>query len=377
MVNKLKWAVISLYDYIKFLLFAFSIPRNSKLIVVVCHNGSLNGGASIVLNELLDHMDIRNYKVVVLCKNGGDLIKNSNYNYFVYQYIPKLYFFILKRFPLQAILVNTIICCSVINIIQNKYNCPIVWWIHEDRDLFDKMKQKLPSEINSRVKVLCVSRTSQEAFLKFYPNNKSSILHYGIRDYYTDKEKNNDKLGQSGLFRIGVVGMLCDRKNQMQIIHLMKKLPHNIVSRVQFIVIAGTYDKKYKEKFLLDAKNFKQIKFIPGVSHEKIIQLYSKINLLLCCSKYDPLPVVVTEAMMMECLCLVSSGCGQYHYIVDGKNGYKYDVNNISMLSEKLSFIIRTNDSMLSVLKNERELYKKEFSMTQTVEKMSSYLNLK
>lgn len=374
MANKLKWTIISIFDYFKFLLFMFSVPRNSKFLIVVSHDATVNGGAPVVLNELLNHMNLHNYIVVVLCKNGGNLMKKSDYRYFVYQYIPQLYFFVLKHFSVRAVLVNTIICSNVIKIVQKNYRCPIVWWIHEGMDLFNRMKDKLPDKINNNVKVLCVSNATQKVFMKFYPNCQSSILHYGINDSY--EEKNERKQDRDRIFKIGVVGMLCERKNQMQIIHLLNKLPRNIAKRIRITVISGTWDKNYKREFLSKSKEIKQIKFIPGLSHDKLMQMYNDFNLLLCCSKFDPLPVVVTEAMMMKCLCLVSSGCGQYTYIENGKNGYKYDVNDLNMLVDRLTYIVSKVGDEQSLLNNARKLYLKEFSMEQAVKKMSTYLHL-
>ncbi len=374
MFTKLKWTLVSMFDYIKFLSFIFSIPKSSKLLIIVSHDATMNGGAPVVLNELLNHMDLRDYVVIVLCKNGGSLTKEGNYRYFVYQYIPKLYFLVLRRFSIQAILVNTIICSNVINIIQDLYKCPIIWWLHEDIDLFEKMKDKLPDKINNNVKVLCVSNVTQKAFMKFYPGYESSILHYGINDYYMEKKKSRQTKNKK--FNVVVIGMLCDRKNQLQIIHLLKKMPYDILKEIQFTVIAGTWDSDYKKDFLLNAKKFKQIKFISGVSHKKLIKMYDEFDLLLCCSKFDPLPVVVTEAMMMKCLCLVSSGCGQYAYIKNGMNGYKYDVNDLNMLMSRITYIISKADDIQQLLDNARILYQREFSMDQAVEKMSTYLQL-
>lgn len=372
MFVKFKWLLVSIFDYFKFLIFIFSIPKNSKFLIVISHNEDSNGGASVVLNELLDHMDLDNYVVIVLCKTGGDLIKQNNYNYFVYQYIFKFYIAILKLFSVKAILVNTIICSGAVKIVQKYYKCPIVWWLHEDIDLFEKQKNKLPNKINDNVKVLCVSDTTQKIFRKFYPNHKSSILHYGIKDSYSGRKET-----KSNQFQIGIIGMLCERKNQLQIIQLLKRLPFDVANKVKFTVIAGTWDKDYKEKFLLESKNFNQVEFIAGISHDKLMGMYNEFDLLLCCSKYDPLPVVVTEALMMKCLCLVSSGCGQYKYIENGKNGYKYEVNDLDVLLNKIIYIINNVNNKNYILNNARKLYINEFSMDQTIKKISTYLCLK
>ena len=119
----------------------------------------------------------------------------------------------------------------------------------------------------------------------------------------------------------------------------------------------------------------KQIKIINGLSHDKILKLYKKTNLLIACSKIDPLPVVVSEAMMMECPCLVSSGCGQFKYIKDGINSYKYNVNDVEEMKKKLLFAIK-NTNNIKLRKKERETYLYNFSMQQAVTKMSKYIHM-
>lgn len=376
MLSKFKWAIISLIDYFKFLLFINKINNNEKLLIVVGHDGSSNGGASVVLNELLIGLDTRDYKVVTLYKNGGNLLKKdrmNGYHPFVYQYFSQLYINVLRRKKVQAFLVNTVICSKVIKQIQNEFTCPIVWWLHEGDDLFKKMISQMPKELSENLTVLCVSSNTGKVLKKYYPNKKLSIFHYGIKDeFYNVKHLEKDKKK----FVIGVVGMLCDRKNQLQLISLLEKMPVNISKNIKINVIAGTWDGTYKNTFLKRAHKFKQIDFIDGMEHKALLEYYTKMDLLICCSKDDPLPVVVTEAMMMECPCLVSSGCGQYFDIIDGINGYKYDVDNIDELVEKVLSIINEKD-FKKITYNARKLYQEKFSQVQEIKNMSIYLGLK
>ncbi|QOL70349.1 glycosyltransferase family 4 protein [Limosilactobacillus mucosae] len=376
MLSKFKWAIISLIDYFKFLLFISKINNNEKLLIIVGHDGSSIGGASVVLNKLLLSLDTRNYKVVMLYKTGGSLLKKdriNGYYPFVYQYFSQLYINSLRRKKVQAFLVNTIICSNVIKQIQNKFACPIVWWLHEGEDLFKKMANKMPKDLSKNLTVLCVSSNTEKAFKKFYPNEKSCIFHYGIKDeFYNVKHLEKDK----NKFVIGVVGMLCDRKNQLQIISLLKKIPVKLIKNVKINVIAGTWDNAYKHTFLKRAQKFKQINWIDGLDHKALLEEYTRMDLLLCCSKNDPLPVVVTEAMMMECPCLVSSGCGQYEYIENGVNGYKYDVNNTDEMVAQIVDAFNNKD-IEKIKLNERKIYLKEFSMQQLVDRMSYYLLLR
>lgn len=375
--NKIKCFFLSV---INFFFFFISINKklknNKKNLIVFSHDGSDKGGAPVVLFNLLNNMNLTNYNVIILFKNDGPLIKKckeQGYDSYVYQYIYKFYLWILAE-KVDSVIINTVICGNVVNFLQKnrKYQrANIVWWIHEGEDMFSLVQHKLPQKINKNVKVVCVSEISKIIFHKFYPNYNPEILHYGILDRFNKYIS----LEPNSKFVISVIGMLCDRKNQLQIVELVKKLPKEILSMLEINIVAATWDSEYKKKFVNQSYKIKQIKIINGLSHDKILKLYKKTNLLIACSRIDPLPVVVSEAMMMECPCLVSSGCGQFKYIKDGINSYKYNVNDVEEMKKKLLFAIK-NTNNIKLRKKERETYLYNFSMQQAVTKMSKYIHM-
>lgn len=379
--DRIKWSILSINNFFSFL---FTIKKTLKgkkrTLVVFSHDGSDKGGAPVVLFTLLKNMDLKDYNVVILFKTGGPLVnkcRKQGYHSYIYHYIYSLYLFVLAG-KVDSIIINTVICGNVINFLQKQdsyKSVNIIWWIHEGKDMFEVVKRKLPKKLNSNIKIACVSDISKKIFQNFYPHSHVKILHYGILDRYNyiyskGSPKNNSK------FVISVIGMLCDRKNQLQMLDLLKGLPPLVRNSIRVNIISATWDIKYKEQFMYRANGIKQIKFIAGLSHEKILKMYNQTNLLISCSKLDPLPVVVTEAMMMECPCLISSGCGQYRYIQDGVNGYRYNVNDINEMKRKLLYAIKNkNDKRLR--QRERETYLRNFSMGQAVAKMTEYINSK
>lgn len=366
----------SIIDFFKFLYFFNTrYDKNKKTLLVFSHDGSSSGGAPVVLFKLLENLELQNYNVVILFKNGGELVtecKKKGYAAYIYQYISTLYIKIIGP-TTDSSIVNTVVCGNVIEYLQEvNSHMRIVWWIHEGKDVFEMMTSKLPRHLSGNTKVACVSQRSKDIFKEYYPKIDPIILHYGLKDYFNEKKFFTS---EQKVFSISIIGMLSDRKNQLQIIDALKLLPKNILENLNINVVAATWNEKYKKNFMNEAAKYNQIKLIPGLSHEKLLALYGNTDLLICCSKDDPLPVVVSEAMMMECPCLVSSGCGQYEYIENGINGYKYDVNNTYEMASKIVEIFNNKD-IEKIKLNERKIYLREFSMQQSVNRMSHYLLL-
>jgi glycosyltransferase involved in cell wall biosynthesis len=49
---------------------------------------------------------------------------------------------------------------------------------------------------------------------------------------------------------------------------------------------------------------------------------------LICASRDDPMPVVVTEAMMFSKVCICSENTGSANIIQDGNSGFVYKDNS-------------------------------------------------
>lgn len=371
---RFKWALISVRDYFIFLFKYKKILSNKKKnILVFSHDASNKGGAPVVLINLLRNLPLNNYNVFVFFKQGGGLIKESKaagYYPFVYQYLSSWYLKLLKKHT-DCVLVNTVICADVVDQVQKKMKCPIVWWIHEEASLFEEMGKKLPKDLKSNVQLFCVSEVSKIAAERYLPQARPQIMFYGVEDRYHPYSRS-----KNALFEICVIGMLSERKNQMQILDMLDYLPNSYRKKIHVKVVAGTWNEDYKASFLNKLDKYPEIEFIAGLKHSEVLELYKQTDLLLCCSKRDPLPVVVTEALMMECLCLVSSGCGQYRYLKNGQNGYRYNVDSVSNLCSEIIEIMDNKHLSSVAAVAGRQVYLENFSMQHASSEMSKKLGI-
>lgn len=92
---KSKNFIRSIIDFLRFLyFFNTKYDKNKKTLLVFSHDGSSSGGAPVVLFNLLKNLELQNYNVVILFKNGGELVtecKKKGYDAFIYQYIFTFY----------------------------------------------------------------------------------------------------------------------------------------------------------------------------------------------------------------------------------------------------------------------------------------------
>ena len=77
------------------------------------------------------------------------------------------------------------------------------------------------------------------------------------------------------------------------------------------------------------AGNEKNIRFRDTIRKAKDYHdLYDQIEVLLCPSRTDPMPLVVFDAMMHGCPVILSDTVGQKTYIENGKNGFVFETEN-------------------------------------------------
>ena len=372
-IIKIKWFFVSVKDMLRWILiWNLKLKKSKKeLLLIWGHDASSNGGASVVLANLVENLDLNRYVVIVFNKTGGNLRDVGDYN-FVYQYFPKIFLKIINTDRVRGVLINTVVCGRVVEITQQSLKVPIIWWLHESNELFHHFQKSLPRQLATNVKVVCVSKKTEQTFKQYYPEYKSVVIHYGIRDCLSTRTV---KTITDKKIEILVIGMLTDRKNQLQILEMLKYIPEYVKSKIVIKIIAGTYDPGYRQKFIEQSQNIPQIMILNGVEHEKLIEMYRQATLLICCSKEDPLPVVVSESLMMGCPCIVSSGCGQYSKIKDGVNGYRYNVEDTRELAEKLLIAIRAGNLDEIACKG-RDLYLSNYSEKKMIEQFKHILNL-
>lgn len=353
------WIKNSLDGYIKF---RKLVDENSC--VLFSHNGDSAGGAPVVLLELA--CSIKNDEnVILLCgKPGGilELCKENDIQAFSTYMLQRVFVYTMKKKKIKALVVNTVALTKTITILNN---CifPVFWWIHEEKNLILKYKNYMPKILKPNIRILCVSSTVQRNLNEIMPeySGKSEIFYYGCRDMYSDNNEQRYSIKNGKIFLITVIGRICERKNQLQVIQAYNLLPDDIRKNMQVQFIYASSEKGYLSQLQEMAINAPNIKFIGAVSRNKMDKIYYASNLIICSSIDDPLPVVITEAMMFKIPFVTSSQTGQYCLIQNEVNGYGYNVASVEELKSAIISIYNNSD-LRKLKEEERKLYLNYFT---------------
>lgn len=366
-IDKLKWIIVSTCDYLRFKKDLNKFSRNkNECYVLFSHEADNKGGAPIVLYELAKRIHEDGKCVIFLYKRGEELknkcISDGMYSYVYYGNLNR-YIKEISKISISRIIVNTVVCGECINKLQNIIEKPIIWWIHEVGELVDRFSNKFPKQIRDNVYIKGVSDESCKSIRKYYEDAKIGIMNYGCKDIYNESKEKFSYISEeiNDYFEIIVIGQICERKNQLQIFESYNLLPEYLREKIRITFIASTWNKDYKIKFDEEIKKYSNMKLIEGIEHDEIAKVYLSANLLVCPSIEDPLPVVVTEAMMLKCPILISDGCGQYKYIEHGVNGFTY--NRESNINLSIAIEDAYNKRLdKNITENARKVFLEKFS---------------
>ena len=99
------------------------------------------------------------------------------------------------------------------------------------------------------------------------------------------------------------------------------------------------------------------------LSDEEFENVFSKIDVLVCPSREDPMPAVTVEAMMNRIPCIVSDMVGTSAYIREGVEGCIFQSQDACGLAEKIEWCVEHREQLEAMGREARILYEKYFSM--------------
>lgn len=130
-------------------------------------------------------------------------------------------------------------------------------------------------------------------------------------------------------------------------------IPDTKKSQARFVFIcpgAGN-DSKWGEM----ACRIPQIEILGEQTQEELEQILSNIDVFVCPSRDDPMPIVVTEAMQHYVPCIVSNQVGQSEFMIGDVGGFVFESEDVEALSRLMEFCI---DCSKEIEKRQDEAYK-------------------
>ena len=155
------------------------------------------------------------------------------------------------------------------------------------------------------------------------------------------------------------------RKGQDLLIDAIRILPEEERQKAEFWFIGPTTEAVYPEynkQFREAVELFPQVKYMGVWPMEKMASEYPNIDVIVCPSRDDPMPVVIPEAMMFYKSCIASIGSGTAAYIDDYKNGIRCEVD-AEDIADKIMWYLHNQAELPRMGEESRKLYEELFSI--------------
>ena len=348
---------------------------NGKRILVLTAELNYNGG-TIAAAYAVKAMQDKGYQVCLAAENGNlpfvyEMVE-MGINVVLY---PKLgdfgaeERFFIRQF--DVVLVNVFQMIRFAVIISKMRST--LWWIHEPIYLIEETIERFPeyADINcfEDLKIYAVSPVPRTNFNHFFPKRINGLLPYGIPDYNcapkTIIKGKNEKIV------FALVGTFVFHKSQDLFLKATLKMHSN---DAEFWMIGSVGDEGFFKEIQEKAEVFQNVRLFGEFSREEMGRIYDEIDVLVCPSRKDSLPIVCTEAMMYGKPVIVSDSTGTAHYIENGKNGFVCKTDDADDLREKMEWIINNPKELPIMGEQARKTYELYFSMDKFADRLEELL---
>ncbi len=142
-------------------------------------------------------------------------------------------------------------------------------------------------------------------------------------------------------------------------------LPEEVKKKCEFWFVGYMNNNRiYEKKILEGIKTENCIKVLGPLYDGGLKQMYNRIDVLLCPSRADAMPIVCVEAMMHYHPCIVSENVGTKFLIKDKENGLICKTEDPLDLKNKIEWCVNNREKVIQMGKKARSIYENYFTMS-------------
>jgi len=203
--------------------------------------------------------------------------------------------------------------------------------------LFNSLRNRILEMYEKKLKenaknIIAISQYTEKILIdKKYNSNIVVIGNSVDKIYFEPKD-----LTEEGYFVY--IGSIQHRKNIFEIIKAFERVKDSKLYIVSF---------NQKSKYYEDTKEYvknrglkNRILFTGNKNSKEIVNILKKANGLIIYSKAEGAPMVISEAMALGKAVITSDIAACSEMVIDGKTGFKVELNNITELSKKIKFLL-------------------------------------
>ncbi len=366
---------ISILDFVdacqqdggKMYLATSELNESVKKVLLVSHELNLTG-APIALGYFAEALLSKGYYPIIIAPKDDSLREvfvQKNISVIVYE---KLYLSnLVARFAqvFDFLVINTIVGAPIVEQLSG-HETPVLWWIHEARVSYHPgALAVMPESVGNNIHIYCVGNYAMNMLHEYRPLYKAEQLLYCVPDLAVKKRcvstfRLNDVQNRTVF---AIIGVLEERKAQDILVEAIRLLNDSQKRRSLFVFVGMKwYAPIYDAIQALMEEYPEMVRYYPQLNQQDIAALYEQIDCLLCTSRDDPMPVVITEAMTLSKAIICSENTGSAAIIEKMHSGLIYYQNSPVQLAEHIVSVLEHPDEMITMQKNARHAYEEYFS---------------
>ena len=255
-------------------------------------------------------------------------------------------------------------------VLSHKMNIPLVWHLREFGTLdygqfcfFSKEYQKKAFESASTL--IAISQAISEYYRKIAPSAKIETVYNGVKAFERSCSNNPDKI-----IKFCVVGLLCDAKNQMEVLKAINALKQQGVSGFEVDFVGdGTEEyqnnlKKYISKYGIE----KYVKF--WGYRTDVNNILNEMNVGIVSSRNEAFGRVTVEFMLAEMPIIGTNTGGTVELIKNGVNGHLYESGNFNELANWMNYYINDHAQIKNEGQNGKKCANERFTLKANTDKV-------
>ncbi|MCR5316887.1 MAG: glycosyltransferase family 4 protein [Treponema sp.] len=339
--------------------------QKKELVGLVTQDMELTG-APVALLYFAQALKRQGMHPVIISPRKGPLVAEASKDgitTIIYRSIYDSY--LIKRISnlFSLIIVNTIVGGAIIGLLSGLEK-NIIWWIHEAAELYKNAYyiKRIPKSVAGNIHIYCVNDYAEKALKKYRPDFETRQLFYYIPDFAQNAIGSNYKICHDKSKTVfSIVGVLQDRKSQDVLCEAIELLPESTRSKCVFYFIGKRDSRRIWSRLQILCEKFPDsVRYIEQMQRNELFAFYNSMDCLISTSIDDPLPIVITEAMVLSKAIICSEGCGTASLLRQHNGGLVY-----AGISELVNCIGKVADSGMEISglgANARRIYDKYFS---------------
>lgn len=266
-------------------------------------------------------------------------------------------------------IVNTFWFYYFIQELDDSLKSKCIWWIHETFPFPSVGKEQFHKCINGIRCVIAVSKRVEEEIKYTYEYDDLIVLPWGI----PERKKDTASIDEEK-FVFAIIGTIdSELKGQDIFIDAVEMLPDLDKKQAEFWIVGSGELPEHEQEVI---QHNKCIKITGHIKQERIPELYSRIDAIVCPSRKEALSVVAVEAFMNEKIVIVSDVAGVVDYMMPNEDGFVFESGDIKKLSEIMHWVLYHRDKAKDIGKHSRKVYDTFFSMEQFRKRINKMIEM-